>query len=91
MNTTTKTVTVRLLHESSIPGARWCEPIGWKPSNEIEGAEFSDGSYWEETEEVAGFVCFADGCKEDEIEVSLDDLRIASCGDCKVLGKVVLA
>lgn len=87
-----KSVSVRLMHYSSIPGARWCEPVGWEPTNEIEGAEHQEkGSWWDDQEEVAGLVCFVSGNEDDEIEVSLDDLRIASCGDCRVIGKVDLS
>jgi len=84
--TTRKTLTVRLGHRSSISGARWCQPIGWEPANTIQGAEFIDGSWW--GEEEAGIVCFVAGDEDDEIEVELDDLRLASCGDCRVIGTV---
>jgi len=82
---------IRLMHNSSIPGARWCEPIGWEPSNEIEGAEFADGSWWSDSEEEAGLVWFGDVNaygSEEVIDASLDDLRVASCGDCRVIGTV---
>ena len=84
----TKTLTVQLQHRSSIQQARWCQPVGWEPANKIEGAEFVDGSWWGETEEEAGLVCFVEGDEGDEIEVALDDLRVASCGDCRVIGEV---
>ena len=82
------TLKVRLLHRSSVPHARWCEPVGWEPGNEIEGAEFLDGSWWSDHEEEAGLLCWAQGDDGDEIEVSADDLRVVSTGDCRVLGKV---
>ena len=82
---------VRLLHDASIPGARWCEPIGWEPTNEIEGSEFVDGSWWDADEQTAGLVWFGDrnayGVRE-VVEVGLDDLRVASCGNCRVIGEV---
>lgn len=90
MTNSTKTVTVRLMHNTSLTRTRWCQPVGWEPANKLAGAEFVDGSWWDDQEEVAGLVCFAEGDEGDEIEVSLDDLRVASCGDCKVIGKVKL-
>lgn len=93
MTATTGTVTVRLLHNSSIPGARWCDPVGWEPANAIEGAELVDGSWWNDDGEVAGLVWFGDRseCGASEvIEVRLEDLRVASCGNCRVIGEVLL-
>ena len=89
----TTTKTVRLKHNSSIPNARWCEPVGWEPQNTIEGAEFVDGSWWSEDSEEAGLVWFGERDAygaEEVIEASLDDLRVASCGDCRVIGDVQL-
>ena len=86
--TATKTLTVKLMHRSSISGARWCQPIGWEPKNEIEGADFVDGSWWSDSEEEAGLVCFASGDEGDEIEVDADQLRVATTGDCRVVGTV---
>jgi len=89
----TKTLAVRLMHNASIPGARWCVPVGWAPTNEIEDAEYVDGSWWGVTEEEAGLVWFGDvnayGAEE-VVEASPDDLRVASCGDCHVLDEVKL-
>lgn len=86
-----KTITVRLMHNSSIPQARWAKPIGWEPQNEIGGSEYVDGSWWDEYEETAGIVCFAEGDEGDEIEVSVDECRIASTGNCRVIEKVKVA
>ena len=55
------TLKVRLLHRSSVPHARWCEPVGWEPGNEIEGAEFLDGSWWSDHEEEAGLLLLGAG------------------------------
>ena len=85
----TKTLKVELGHRSSIQGARWCKPIGWEPANTVEGAEFVDGSWWNESEE-AGLVCFVQGEEGDTLEVSAEDLRVASCGNCRVIGEVAL-
>lgn len=86
------TRTVELMHRSSIPGAWWCTPIGWEPANEIEGAEFTDGSWWDETGEVAGLVCFGDfdGHSGETIEIPAEELRVASCGNCRVIESVRL-
>lgn len=93
MTTTTKTVTVTLLHNASIPGARWCEPVGWEPANVIDGAEMDDGAWWDGDEQVAGLVWFGErdayGVRE-KVEVELDTLRVASCGNCRVIGPVTL-
>lgn len=79
------------VNRSSISGARWCQPVGWEPQNEVEGAEFVDGSWWGETEEEAGLVRWSDGDEGEEIEVDADDLRVASCGDCRVIAEVQVA
>lgn len=92
--TTTKTYRVRLLHNASIPGARWCEPIGWEPTHEVEGAEFVDGGWWSDDEEEAGLVWFGERDAyghQEIIEASLDDLRVASCGEVRILGEVKVA
>lgn len=92
--TTTKTLTVRLMHNASIPSARWCEPVGWEPANQIEGAEWVDGGWWDDDNQTAGLVWFGHpneyGARE-VIEVSPDDLRVASCGNCRVIGPVELS
>lgn len=85
-----QTVTVRLNHNSSISGAIWCEPVGWEPHNELEGAEFSEGSWWSDEEEEAGLVWFGVGDEGEVIEADLDDLRVAACGNCRVVDKVRL-
>jgi hypothetical protein len=93
MTTAAKTVRVRLLHNASIPSARWCSPIGWEPRNTVEGAEFADGSWWTDDEEAAGLVWFGDRNAygaEEAIDANIDDIRVASCGDCRVIGTVEL-
>ena len=90
MKTSITKVTIRLMHNSSLPNASWCIPVGWEPSNVIEGSEYVDGSWWGD-DETAGIVYFGIGNHdEEEIEVNLDDLRIVSCGDCRVIGEVTL-
>lgn len=81
---------VQLNHKCSIQGSRWCTPIGWEPSNNIEAAEFSEGSWWSETDELAGLVCFTadDEGEDDIVEVELSDLRVVSTGNCRVIDDV---
>jgi hypothetical protein len=91
MSTTTTLLTIRLLHNASIPGARWCEPVGWEPANVIEGSELDDGAWWDADEQTAGLVWFGEVDaygSGDVVEVTADDLRVASCGDCRVIGEV---
>ncbi len=86
----TTTLTVELMHRSSIPGAIWAKPCGWEPENEIEGSEWIDGSWWDDAGNTAGLVCFVEGNEGDIVEVVLSDLRVASCGDCRVInGRVI--
>ena len=84
------TYEVEIGHRSSIAGAYWCKPIDWAPANQIDAAEFIDGSWWTDDEEIAGIVCFQQGEKGDCIEVTLDDLRVASCGDCRIIAEIQL-
>lgn len=56
----TRTVTVRLLHNASIPTARWCEPVGWEPANVIEGSELAQHAQMGLTR-VIGYTL--DGCE----------------------------
>ena len=88
-----KTLTVTLRHNAAIPGTRWCEPKGWMPLNKINGAEYIVSSWWAAEEEKAGLLWFGEinayGPNE-TIEANLDDLRVASYGDCRVIGEVVV-
>lgn len=79
-------------HRSSIAGARWCRPIGWSPRNRIEGADWSDedGAWLTEDGEAAGIVIFGHDEEGDTVTVGLDDLRVASSGECRVIGEVVV-
>jgi hypothetical protein len=72
-------------------GARWCEPLGWEPVNEILGTEFAHGIWWAGSDEEAGLLCFSEGKEGEEIQVGLDDLRVALCKDSQVIGAVVVA
>lgn len=84
------TVAVLVGHRSGIAGARWCRPVGWSPRNRIEGAEWSDeaGAWNSEYEEEAGIVVFGHDNEGDTVTVGLDDLRVASSGECRVIGEV---
>lgn len=84
------TVTVLLGHRSSIAGARWCRPVGWTPSNQIDGADWHDDGAWlsEDSEEAGLVVLGHDGSEGETVTVGLDDLRVASSGDCRVIGPV---
>ena len=79
---------IRINHKSSVSGASWCTPIGWEPDNQIEEAQFVDGSWWSDVEEEAGLLYFGEAQEGEEIEASFADLRVASCGDCRVIGEV---
>jgi hypothetical protein len=86
----TKTVAVVLCHRTMISEARWCEPLGWRPANEILGAEYADGAWWADGDEEAGLICFVQGKEGQELQVGLDDLRVALCRDCQVIGPVLI-
>ena len=79
-------------HRSGIAGARWCRPIGWSPRNPVEGADWSDedGAWLTEEGEAAGIVVFTEDEEGETVTVGLDDLRVASSGDCRVAGNVVV-
>jgi hypothetical protein len=79
---------IRVNQKSSVSGASWCVPVGWEPDNQIEGAEFVDGSWWTEESEEAGLLYFGDGEAGTEVEATFADIRVASCGNCQVIGEV---
>jgi hypothetical protein len=83
-------VEVLVCHRSGIAGARWCRPVGWTPRNRIADADWveSDGSWWGEAGEEAGIVIFGHDEEGDTVTVGLDDLRVASCGECRVIADV---
>lgn len=84
-------VKVKLLHKCPVPGARWCGPVGWEPANKIKGAAYEDGAWWDGREEVASLIWLGDPNQHGafhEITVPLDDLRVATAGECRVLEKV---
>jgi hypothetical protein len=88
-------VKVQLLHCASIPGSRWCNPMGWHPTNKVDGAEYEDFTWWDSSdEEAAGLLWLGDvnahGANEVAM-VNLTDLRVASCGDMRILGNVTLS
>jgi len=83
------TVKIRLLHKSSLPGARWCEPIGWEPVNVIEGSIQEEGAWWDGNNENTAGLCWfgepGENGHNDVVEVPLAELRVVSCGECRVL------
>lgn len=85
-------VAVKVRHCSSIPHARWCSPVGWSPRNAIEGAEWhdEDAAWLDDDGEAAGLVLFCgqEVSEGDTVTVELDELRIVSSGDCRVIGPV---
>lgn len=85
-------VEVLVCHDSSIAHARWCRPVGWSPRNRVEGADWddADGVWIDEDGEAAGIVLYGhdDANKGDTVAARLDDMRVVSCGDCRVLGSV---
>jgi hypothetical protein len=76
-----KTVKIQFRHQyngASFPG-RWCEPIGWIPSNTIPGAEWEDGVYWDEDNEIAGLAWVGNPLEYDSQDIThvpLSSLRI---------------
>jgi hypothetical protein len=84
---------VEVGHAASIPGARWCRPVGWSPRNAIDGAEWSDGdgAWNDENGDAAGIVIYGNCSEGDRVTVGLDDLRVVTCGDCRVVGAVQVA
>ena len=91
MNANFPQVEVKVGHRASIAGARWCRPVGWSPRNRVEGADWcdEDGAWTTEDGEAAGIVVFGHDDEEgDTVTVGLDDLRVVSSGDCRVIGDV---
>lgn len=91
--TATTTLTVRVLHRTSRPNCRWCEPVGWVPGvPDFAGEDWTldAGSLWGEHEEEAGLAVVTDAAEGDEIEVVLSDLWWMGTGDCRGLGAVRL-
>lgn len=82
---------VRMLHDCSIPSLRWVDPVGWEPSDVIDGLKWTSNAWWgDDDEEAYGLAWVGDvnayGVRE-VTEVDADDLRIVSCGDCRVICK----
>jgi hypothetical protein len=83
-------LTVSVGHRSGIAGAHWCRPVGWSPRNRVEGADWSDegGAWTTEDGEAAGIVVFGHDEEGDTVTVEVDDLRVASSGECRVIDEV---
>jgi len=88
----TKRLTIKVRHASCHPGARWCRPVGWSPTNAVEGADWDEatGAWWDAEGEAAAIVVF--GCdyadNGTQTTVSRDILWVVSAGDCRLIGEV---
>lgn len=82
---------IRIGHPSPMVGARWCQPVGWTPENVVAGSEFSEGSWRDHGRETAALVYFTPLEEGQEVDVELDDLRVATCDEWKIIAKVVPA
>lgn len=82
---------IKIGHQSPMVGAHWCRPIGWTPANQIADSEFVDGSWRNHLGETAGIIYFTPRSDGEEIEVPSEDLRIAACGEWRILGEVLIA
>jgi hypothetical protein len=74
---------VEVLHPSPVPHARWCRPIGWAPSNRIDGAEWeaTAGAWIGPGGEVAGMVVFTTEHSEGDIaHFTRDAFRVVGGG-----------
>ena len=84
-------VKVQMLHDCSAPNLRWVEPVNWAPANVVNGLTFTDGGWWGDDEQEYGLAWNGDvnsfGAGE-TVEVSASDLRIVSCGECRVISKL---
>jgi hypothetical protein len=88
-----KVLKVRVLGSSSIPNTRWCEPVDWEPKNEFAGSSYAEGAWWDDHEATAGLVWLGHGRKPNAgeiLEVSPEELKVVSCGECRILGEVQL-
>lgn len=83
------TCQIRVGHPTPMIGAHWVEPVGWTPANEVPGAEFRNGSWWNGDEEVAGIACFTQEDFGAVSDVAVEDLRVVACGEWKILQDVI--
>lgn len=83
-------VKIRILGRSSFPGVQWCEPIGWEPTNVIEGSTLVDGVWWDDHEPAAGLGFLGEGRPEEVLDVDTDRLRVVASGEFRILGPVLL-
>lgn len=83
-------VRIRIGHQSPMVGAHWCHPINWVPANRISDAKFENGAWRSGNDEIAGIVYFTPLDEGEEVEVELDDLRVAACGEWRIIEEVVV-
>ena len=81
---------IKIGHQSPMVGAHWCHPIGWSPANKISDTKFENGAWRNDDGEVAGIVYFTPLNEGEEVEVDLDDLRVAACGEWEILEEVTV-
>lgn len=81
---------ILILHRTSISGAAWCKPVGWRPENVVAGGEYVDGSWWDEDGEVAGLAYYTDAEEGSEIEVDPNYIVLLGTPDMNDLGPVEL-
>ena len=81
---------IKIGHQSPMVGAHWCHPIGWSPANKISDTKFENGAWRNRDGEVAGIVYFTPLDEGEEVEVDLDDLRVAACGEWQILEEVTV-
>jgi len=79
---------IRVGHQSPMIGARWCRPVGWIPANQVADSEFVDGSWRNHLGETAGIIYFTPKDDGEEIDVPSEDLRVATCGEWKIIEEV---
>jgi hypothetical protein len=84
-------VQIKVGHQSPMRGAHWCHPVGWTPANQLPGCEFIDGAWRNEMGDTAAIACFTLEEEGAIIEVPLEDLRVASCGEWQILQEVASA
>lgn len=86
-----ETYRIKIGHQSPMIGAHWCHPVGWQPGNQIADSQFINGSWRSGDNEVAGIIYFTPRHEGEEIDVAIEDLRVAACGEWEILEEVTAA
>jgi hypothetical protein len=96
MSTETKIrVEVLLLQKYCSRGWRWCHPIGWNPSNKIDGLEYTEGVWWNADGEIAARLVWIGNTDNQHkagafAQVNISDLKVGSCFHFSTLRQVIL-